>query len=72
VANVLFASFGGFVRHVEAVLKDFADHPDLALTSRLAYASEEHSEKLSRLYLEEIDALTAGRDGLDAEADRVP
>ena len=32
VANVLFASFGGFVRHVEAVLKDFADHPDLALT----------------------------------------
>jgi hypothetical protein len=32
VANVLFASFDRFVRHVEAVLEDFAEHPDLALS----------------------------------------
>ena len=33
VANVLFASFRGFVRHVEVVLIDFAEHPDLVLSA---------------------------------------
>jgi transposase len=32
VANVLFASFRRFVRHVERVLEDFAQHPDLTLS----------------------------------------
>ena len=32
VANVLFASYRQFVRHVEAALEDFAEHPDLALS----------------------------------------
>src|SRR5438270_8705415 len=32
VANVLFASFRQFVRHVEAALADFAEHPDLSLS----------------------------------------
>ena len=31
VANVLFASFGRFVSHVEEALEDFARHPDLTL-----------------------------------------
>lgn len=32
VANVLFASFRRFARHVEAALEDFARHPDLTLS----------------------------------------
>jgi len=32
VADVLFASFRQFVRHVEAALEDFAEHPDLSLS----------------------------------------
>ena len=32
VANVLFASFTRFVRHVEAALEDFARQPDLTLS----------------------------------------
>jgi hypothetical protein len=32
VANVLFASFAQFERHVEAALEDFAQHPDLTLS----------------------------------------
>jgi transposase len=32
VANVLFGSFRHFVRHVEAALDDFAQHPDLTLS----------------------------------------
>ncbi len=32
IANVLFASYGQFVRHVEAALDDFARHPDLTLS----------------------------------------
>ena len=32
VANVLFASYRRFVRHVEAALDDFARHPDLTLS----------------------------------------
>jgi transposase len=32
VANVLFASYRQFVRHVEDALEDFARHPDLALS----------------------------------------
>jgi len=38
MANVLFASFRRFVRHVEAVLEDFARHPDLALSATLLNA----------------------------------
>jgi len=33
VANVLFASVGRFVRHVEAALEDFARHSDLTLSA---------------------------------------
>ena len=32
VADVLFASYRQFVRHVQAALDDFARHPDLALS----------------------------------------
>ncbi|HEY7118041.1 MAG TPA: transposase [Tepidisphaeraceae bacterium] len=32
VANVLFASYRQFVRHVQATLEDFAQHPDLTLS----------------------------------------
>ena len=32
VANVLFASYRQFVRHVHAALEDFARHPDLTLS----------------------------------------
>ena len=32
IANVLFASYRQFVRHVEAALEDFARHPDLTLS----------------------------------------
>lgn len=32
MANVLFASFARFARHVEAALADFAAHPDLTLS----------------------------------------
>jgi hypothetical protein len=32
LANVLFASYRQFVRHVEAALDDFAKHPDLTLS----------------------------------------
>jgi hypothetical protein len=32
MANVLFATFGRFARHLEAALADFAAHPDLTLT----------------------------------------
>ena len=31
VANVLFATFGRFARHLEGALADFAAHPDLTL-----------------------------------------
>ncbi len=37
----------------------------------LSLTPTQRLESLER-FLEEIDALTAGRDGLDAEADRVP
>lgn len=32
LANVLFASYRGFVEHVELALQDFARHPDLTLS----------------------------------------
>jgi transposase len=32
VANVLFASYRKFIKHVEAALEDFAKHPDLTLS----------------------------------------
>jgi transposase len=32
MANVLFASFRQFQRHLQAALKDFAQHPDLTLS----------------------------------------
>lgn len=32
VANVLFASYRQFVRHVQSALEDFAQHPDLTLS----------------------------------------
>jgi len=32
IANVLFAGYRQFVRHVEAALEDFARHPDLTLS----------------------------------------
>jgi hypothetical protein len=32
VADVLFASFRQFLRHVEAALSDYAQHPDLTLS----------------------------------------
>jgi transposase len=32
IANVLFASYRKFVKHVEAALEDFAKHPDLTLS----------------------------------------
>jgi transposase len=33
VADVLFAGYRQFVRHVEAALEDFAQHPDLTLSA---------------------------------------
>ena len=32
MANVLFASFGAFTRHIAAILADFALHPDFVLS----------------------------------------
>ena len=40
VANVLFASVGRFVRHVEAALEDFARHPDLTFGAIKATSRE--------------------------------
>jgi transposase len=44
VANVLFASYRQFVRHVEAALEDFARHPDLTLS----IAARTHQERIRR------------------------